>query len=54
VNKSGQPIGKMTASFGVASLSEADSPDLLVQRADGKLYDAKRSGRNCVAVHGRV
>lgn len=55
VNKSGQPIGKMTASFGVATLNgDGDTPDLLVQRADGKLYDAKRSGRNCVAVHGRV
>jgi diguanylate cyclase len=54
VSKSGEPIGKMTASFGVACLSDLDTPDLLVQRADGKLYDAKRSGRNCVAVHGRI
>jgi diguanylate cyclase len=54
VNKSGERIGKMTASFGVATLSESDTPDLLVQRADGKLYDAKRSGRNCVSVHGRI
>lgn len=54
VNKSGQRIGKMTASFGVAVLSETDSADNLVQHADGKLYEAKRSGRNCIKIHGRA
>jgi diguanylate cyclase len=54
VNKSGQRIGKMTASFGVATLNETDTADILVQHADGKLYEAKRAGRNCVAVYGRI
>jgi diguanylate cyclase len=47
---SGEPIGKITASFGVAQLGEADDSDALVQRADARLYDAKCAGRNRVAV----
>lgn len=41
-----QPIGKVTASFGVAQLSDNDSSETLVQRADAKLYQAKAGGRN--------
>jgi diguanylate cyclase len=45
---SGEPIGKITASFGVAQLGEGDSAERLVQRADARLYDAKCAGRNRV------
>lgn len=50
VNKSGQMIGKVTASFGLAQFSEGDTPRTLVWRADAKLYEAKSGGRNRVAV----
>jgi diguanylate cyclase len=50
LNTSGEPIGKVTASFGVAQLGEGDDPESLVQRADARLYDAKCAGRNRVAV----
>jgi diguanylate cyclase (GGDEF)-like protein/PAS domain S-box-containing protein len=39
---------KVTASFGVASLIEGDTPISLVDRADKALYGAKREGRNRV------
>ena len=50
LNASGQEIGKITASFGIAELSLGDDADTLVQRADVKLYQAKCAGRNRVAV----
>ena len=50
LNASGQEIGKITASFGIAELSLGDDADTLVQRADEKLYQAKCAGRNRVAV----
>jgi len=44
----GAPIA-VTVSIGVAALEEADAgPDVLVARADARLYDAKRTGRNRV------
>jgi diguanylate cyclase len=49
VSESGQEIGKVTASFGVAELGPADDADALIQRADAKLYEAKCAGRNRVA-----
>lgn len=49
INTSGQPIGKITASFGVAQLGDRDDPESLVQRADARLYEAKCAGRNRVA-----
>jgi diguanylate cyclase len=48
LNTSGEPIGKITASFGVAQLAEGDDSDALVQRADARLYEAKCAGRNRV------
>ncbi|HSG62592.1 MAG TPA: GGDEF domain-containing protein [Pseudomonadales bacterium] len=37
-----------TASFGVASYREDDTKELLIARADKRLYQAKYKGRNCV------
>ena len=45
----GQRI-RVTASFGVAAFPEAASQDQLVAASDGALYEAKRSGKNRVAV----
>jgi diguanylate cyclase len=47
-HKTGQPIGKVTASFGIAQLRDGEEPDALIDRADAKLYEAKAAGRNCV------
>ncbi len=41
-------IGKKTASFGVATFREGDTPESFVDRADKALYVAKERGRNCV------
>ena len=38
----------ITASFGVASITEADTVDDLINLADSRLYQAKEAGRNCV------
>ena len=44
------PCGYVTVSIGVACLTPADndSPDVLLEAADGGLYAAKRNGRNKV------
>ena len=43
------PDGKgFTASFGVAHIIPGDSFETFYQRVDGALYQAKRSGKNCV------
>ncbi|MBA2125929.1 GGDEF domain-containing protein [Hyphomicrobium methylovorum] len=47
-HRTGKPIGTVTASFGVAQMRPDDSPETLIDRADGKLYEAKAAGRNCV------
>ncbi len=44
----GEPVGTITASFGVAQLRPNETGDELIQRADERLYDAKAKGRNCV------
>lgn len=40
----------VTASFGVASVREGDSPEQLLRRADEALYKAKHAGRNRVSI----
>ena len=44
----GDILGTITVSIGVARLSRDDTPTTLIQRADGCLYSAKNSGRNRV------
>jgi diguanylate cyclase (GGDEF)-like protein len=43
-----EKVGKVTASFGVASITPGETSDSLVKRADEYLYQAKNEGRNCV------
>lgn len=38
----------VTVSVGVALVSPQDDAEAAIRRADGKLYEAKRAGRNCV------
>lgn len=47
---SGSPYGKVTCSFGVASIKGllTTKPEQLIQNADEALYLAKSEGRNCV------
>ena len=49
VSKRNEPVGTVTASFGVAQLQPGETKDVFVGRADAKLYEAKISGRNRVA-----
>ena len=45
------PCGlQMTASFGVTALQLGEDIGEAIKRADGALYEAKASGRNCVHV----
>jgi diguanylate cyclase len=43
-----QRLGRITASFGVAEIREDETVEQLIERADQKLYEAKRKGRNRV------
>ena len=45
---SGERLGRVTVSIGVALLRPTDTPQSLIERADQCLYAAKRNGRNCV------
>jgi len=45
---SGERLGRVTISIGVAALRPADTPQQLIERADKCLYAAKNSGRNRV------
>ena len=48
--KTGSDIGNITASFGVAEIIDGETADHLVERADKKLYLAKKNGRNRVEI----
>ena len=48
IEPSGERVGKVTASFGVAKLRADESPNDLLRRADERLYEAKIQGRNRV------
>lgn len=47
---SGEPLGRVTVSIGVAEWHPGSTASDLIGRADAALYIAKRKGRNCVAV----
>jgi diguanylate cyclase len=44
----GETLGRVTISLGVAAWRKGDSMASLLERADSCLYAAKRAGRNCV------
>ena len=44
----GQNLGRVTISVGVATARNGDTVQSLIARADGCLYAAKRNGRNRV------
>lgn len=50
LNRNGQIISNITASFGVAQFLSGDTPETLIQRADAKLYEAKNGGRNRIVI----
>ncbi|HEX9168524.1 MAG TPA: diguanylate cyclase [Roseiarcus sp.] len=52
VEPSGERVGKVTASFGVARLSADESATDLLRRVDQLLYEAKVQGRNRVLAEG--
>jgi diguanylate cyclase len=43
-----EKLGRITASFGVATFRPGDTPSTLIERADRCLYAAKHAGRNKV------
>ncbi len=38
----------VTISIGVSEMEKSDTPETFIARADARLYEAKRAGRNCV------
>jgi diguanylate cyclase len=52
VNATGQTLGRLTFSAGIAELHKEDEEgaSAMLKRADIALYDAKRNGRNRVVV----
>jgi diguanylate cyclase len=52
IEPTGERVGRVTASFGVARLRADESANDLLRRADQRLYEAKVQGRNCVVADG--
>jgi diguanylate cyclase len=48
----GERLGVITISVGVATHRTGERPGSLIERADNCLYDAKRAGRNCTKDEG--
>jgi PleD family two-component response regulator len=42
------PVPRVTLSAGVAELAQGETPASAIARADERLYEAKRAGRNRV------
>jgi diguanylate cyclase len=51
--KTGESLGRITISLGLAQFRDNESRNDLVERADQCLYAAKRRGRNCVVAEDR-
>ncbi len=49
--KSGDKLGRITLSGGVAEVAPGEAPDSVVARSDAALYLAKSRGRNRIEVH---
>jgi diguanylate cyclase len=47
--RGGPKLGKVTASFGVSQLNADEGAQILIERADAKLYESKAAGRNRVS-----
>jgi diguanylate cyclase len=47
-SQNGQLFSNITGSFGIVRLGDKDNEETLLRRADAMLYEAKRSGRNCI------
>jgi diguanylate cyclase len=52
--KTGESLGRVTISLGVAEYRPHESAQDLVERADNCLYAAKRRGRNCVVAQDQL
>jgi diguanylate cyclase len=50
----GETLGRVTISLGVAAWRRGDSVASLLERADACLYAAKRAGRNCVVAETAI
>jgi diguanylate cyclase len=52
--KTGESLGRVTISLGVAEFRRNETAQDLVERADNCLYAAKRRGRNCVVAQDQL
>jgi diguanylate cyclase len=52
--KTGESLGRVTISLGIAEFRHNESAQDLVERADNCLYAAKRRGRNCVVAQDQL